>query len=131
MGQDLHGIVGADAVESPGEIGTLAYYCDCTIVDAFSDRGRVISEIELRERDGDALATALLRLNYAQVDLDQKPPAGRLPPELRGSPGARGTGSVADRPVGGWPGPHRSAARPMSSPIALPAHDRGGLSYCS
>ena len=27
----------------PGEIGTLAYYCDCTIVDAFSDRGRIIA----------------------------------------------------------------------------------------
>jgi hypothetical protein len=60
-------------VESPGEIGTLAYYCDCAIVDAFSDRGRVIAEIEFRERDVDALAAALLRLNYAHLDPNQKP----------------------------------------------------------
>jgi hypothetical protein len=73
MGEDLHGIVGTDAVESPGEIGTLAYYCDCAIVDAFSDRGRVIEAIEARERDSDDLAAALLRLNYAHLDFGEQP----------------------------------------------------------
>lgn len=72
MGADLHAIVGADAVESPGEIGTLAYYCDCAIVDGFSDRGRVIGAIEARERAG-GLGARLLRLNYAHLDRDQTP----------------------------------------------------------
>ncbi len=72
MGTDLHRIVGTGAVESPGEIGTLAYYCDCAIVDPFSDRGRVIATIEARERGG-GLAAALLRLNYAHLDRDQQP----------------------------------------------------------
>jgi hypothetical protein len=88
MGQDLHGIVGTSAVESPGEIGTLAYYCDCAIVDAFSDRGRVIDAIEARERESDDLAAALLRLDYVHLDVSQQPrPVGyrlhyeaRLPP---------------------------------------------------
>ena len=72
MGTDVERIVGADAVESPGEIGTLAYYCDCTIVDAFSDRGRIIPAIEARERAG-GLGSALLRLNYLHLDRDQAP----------------------------------------------------------
>jgi hypothetical protein len=72
MGTDLRGIVGPAAVESPGEIGTLAYYCDCTIVDAFSDRGRVIAAIEAREQAG-GLGGALLRLNYLHLDRDQAP----------------------------------------------------------
>jgi hypothetical protein len=73
MGEDLHRIVGTSAVESPGEIGTLAYYCDCAIVDAFSDRGRVIDAIEARERESDDLAAALLRLNYAHLVLSTRP----------------------------------------------------------
>jgi hypothetical protein len=72
MGADLHRIVGTGAVESPGEIGTLAYYCDCAIVDAFSDRGRVIGAIEAREQAG-GLGAALLRLNYAHLNRDQQP----------------------------------------------------------
>ncbi|HEX5813097.1 MAG TPA: hypothetical protein VFY38_13390, partial [Pseudonocardia sp.] len=78
MGEDLHRVVGAGAVESPGEIGTLAYYCDCAIVDAFSDRGRVIGAIEARERAG-GLGAALLRLNYAHLDRAQQP----LPVDFR------------------------------------------------
>ena len=35
-------------VIAPPEIGTLAYYCECSIVDAFSDRGRVVPLIEER-----------------------------------------------------------------------------------
>ncbi|HEY0816873.1 MAG TPA: hypothetical protein VGE11_26660 [Pseudonocardia sp.] len=73
MGQDLHGIVGTHAVESPGEIGTLAYYCDCAIVDDFSDRGRVIDAIEASERKSDDLAAALLRLNYDHLNTGQQP----------------------------------------------------------
>jgi len=72
MGTDLRPLVGTAAVESPGEIGTLAYYCDCTIVDAFSDRGRIIPAIEARERAG-GLGSALLRLNYLHLDRDQAP----------------------------------------------------------
>jgi hypothetical protein len=72
MGTDLRPLVGTAAVESPGEIGTLAYYCDCTIVDAFSDRGRVIAAIEAREQAG-GLGAALLRLNYLHLDRGQAP----------------------------------------------------------
>lgn len=73
MGEDLHRIVGTGAVESPGEIGTLAYYCDCAIVDAFSDRGRVIGAIETGELTSGPLTAALLRLNYTHLDATQQP----------------------------------------------------------
>jgi len=72
MGANLRPLVGTAAVESPGEIGTLAYYCDCTIVDAFSDRGHVIAAIEAREQAG-GLGAALLRLNYLHLDRAQAP----------------------------------------------------------
>ena len=72
MGTDLRRIVGPAAVESPGEIGTLAYYCDCTIVDAFSDRGRILGAIEAREQ-APGLGAALVRLNYLHLDRDQPP----------------------------------------------------------
>jgi hypothetical protein len=38
MGTQLHGLLGGASVRSPGEIGTLAYYCRCDIRDCFSDR---------------------------------------------------------------------------------------------
>ena len=34
--------VGDATVEAPPEIGTRAYFCECAIVDAFADRGRVV-----------------------------------------------------------------------------------------
>lgn len=75
MGEDLGRIVGRGAVESPGEIGTLAYYCDCAIVDAFSDRGRVIGAIQARERSSGRLTSLLLRANYVRLDVTQLPRA--------------------------------------------------------
>lgn len=72
IGRELGQIVGDTPVHSPGEVGALAYYCDCTIVDAFSDRGRVIVAIEAREQAG-GLGAALLRLNYLHLDRDQAP----------------------------------------------------------
>jgi hypothetical protein len=49
---------GNHAVGSPGEIGALAFYCDCRIVDLFSDRGDAANEdvprlVELRRRPSD------------------------------------------------------------------------------
>ncbi|HET6257221.1 hypothetical protein [Pseudonocardia sp.] len=73
IGDDLRGIVGAGTVESPGEIGTLAYYCDCRIVDPFSDRGRVLGAIAAREEQSGWLARTLIRLNYLHLDRTQQP----------------------------------------------------------
>lgn len=68
IGEDVARIVGTATVEGPGEIGTLAYYCGCTILDPFSDRGLIIETIEDAERD-----SPLLQVNYLHLDHAQQP----------------------------------------------------------
>jgi hypothetical protein len=67
-GEALSDRVGDAVVRSPGEIGTLAYYCRCDIVDAFSDRGRLPALIEQREREAGPVVRRLLRWNFAHLD---------------------------------------------------------------
>lgn len=77
IGKDLRGPARAGPIGSPGEIGTLAYYCECTIVDKFSDRGRVIQLIEQRIDAAGPVEGLLLRLNYAFLPDDIAPIAVR------------------------------------------------------
>jgi hypothetical protein len=65
----LHGAT----VQSPEEIGTLAYFCDCAIVDEFSDRGQAIELIDRQRAKAGALSAVLLDVNYAWLRHDQKP----------------------------------------------------------
>lgn len=71
LGERLRGAT----VRSPGEIGTLAYYCDCAIVDEFSDRGLVLEKVNLRMDTADSVTGLLLRLNYAKLDRTTPPRA--------------------------------------------------------
>lgn len=74
VGEEIGEIVGDDAVKSPGEIGTLAYACECTIVDEFSDRGVIINErIIPRLEESGPVGDLLLRANYANLDYSRKP----------------------------------------------------------
>ncbi|MGH3981558.1 MAG: hypothetical protein ACRDST_02405 [Pseudonocardiaceae bacterium] len=57
-------------ISSPGEIGTLAYFCDCAIVDAFSDRGAMNEVIRLREQQAGPVKRRLFQLNYRYLDRD-------------------------------------------------------------
>jgi hypothetical protein len=52
-------------VVSPSEVGTLAYFCDCEVVDFISDPGRIEPLIALRAQQSGPLMRQLLRLNYA------------------------------------------------------------------
>ncbi len=65
--------VGAATVTSPGEIGTLAYFCECAIVDSFSDRGRVVPLVEERMAEAGPVARLALKLNYWHLDHDLQP----------------------------------------------------------
>jgi hypothetical protein len=69
IGQSLQGEQGL-VVSSPGEIGTLAYFCECDIVDMFSDRGAVLPLIQQREDEAGPLMQQLLRLNFVNLDRD-------------------------------------------------------------
>lgn len=80
IGREVGAIVGDAPVRSPGEIGTLAYFCDCTIVDEFSDRGLIIADRLLPRLDqSGTLSRLILRANYANLDYGQRP----VQPEYR------------------------------------------------
>lgn len=61
-------------VRSPGEIGTIAYFCDCTVVDGFSDRALIARTLADRVMTADEIERTILRLNYAR--LKTGPPIG-------------------------------------------------------
>ncbi|WP_329053171.1 hypothetical protein OG738_10365 [Amycolatopsis sp. NBC_01488] len=68
IGQELASIAHGRTVETAGEIGALAYACDCELVDEFSDRGAVDPAItETKRRSGD-LGRALLEANFHNFD---------------------------------------------------------------
>jgi hypothetical protein len=69
IGRELGQIVGDTPVHSPGEVGALAYFCECTIVDRFSDRGTLSDEIRDARHD-----SWLYRLNYLDLDIPQLRP---------------------------------------------------------
>ncbi|HEX9334255.1 MAG TPA: hypothetical protein VF892_00155, partial [Pseudonocardiaceae bacterium] len=54
VGQQLHGLVGNRGVQSAGEIGAIAYFCDCEILDVFSDPGDAdnLINIEINRHPG-------------------------------------------------------------------------------
>ena len=77
VGRDLGARVGDETVIAPPEVGTLAYFCECSIVDAFADRGRVVPLIDERIAAAGPLARRALDLNYLLLDHDQLPRPAR------------------------------------------------------
>jgi hypothetical protein len=69
LGQRLDGA----SVASPGEIGTLAYYCQCAILDVFSDRGEAVSLVQQRIATANPLMSLALRVNYHWLDRSAGP----------------------------------------------------------
>lgn len=73
VGREMGQLVGNDEVISPGEIGTLAYYCHCAIVDQFSDPGRSLIFVRKQLHSADGVRGWLLRLNYRNMPRDTQP----------------------------------------------------------
>ncbi|MFZ0119238.1 MAG: hypothetical protein WAL99_07275 [Pseudonocardiaceae bacterium] len=80
---------GGRAVGSPGEIGALSFYCDCRIVDLFSDRGDAANWIEDRMRKAGTVMRWLLKLNYHNLD---RHPAVHRDGQLIFEPASQGAG---------------------------------------
>jgi hypothetical protein len=80
LGTELAAAEPGATVESPGEIGTIAYYCQCAVVDKFSDRGRVIGALDEREAESGRIGGFLLRLDHRNLDrsLQPRPVSARL-----------------------------------------------------
>ncbi len=73
IGAAVGAIVGDEPVEAPGEIGTLAYACGCTMVDYFSDRGIAVGLVEQRTAQAGTLMRTLLDANFTRLDRDDEP----------------------------------------------------------
>ncbi|MGY1838262.1 MULTISPECIES: hypothetical protein [unclassified Modestobacter] len=73
VGEDVGRLVGDATVIAPPEIGTLAYACECSIVDAFSDPGRTLPLIEERIDQSGSVGTALLEANFVRRDESVQP----------------------------------------------------------
>ncbi|MGH3752895.1 MAG: hypothetical protein ACRDRP_09395 [Pseudonocardiaceae bacterium] len=51
-------------VETFGEVGALAYFCDCTVVDRFSDRAQVAELLRAKRSEAGSVVRTLLDWNY-------------------------------------------------------------------
>ena len=85
VGTALGERVGDDTVAVVGEIGTLAYFCECALVNEFSDRGVIVSAIDRRLADAGPAMRRVLELNYQRLDRSQQPRPTDY--ELRYEPG--------------------------------------------
>ena len=98
------------SVQSAGEIGAISYYCECVIVDRFSDRGLLLPDLENREADAGASGW-LWRLNFRNLDADALRTEGPIPLDyrlVRLEPGETSPQSVLEWPVTSpWTGDHR------------------------
>jgi hypothetical protein len=73
IGKAVRARVGRATVAGPGEIGALAYYCECDMTDVYSDRGIALDLIKGRIGNAGLLSKQLLELNYELLDRDLKP----------------------------------------------------------
>lgn len=64
VAEDISNLTPGATVVSPSEVGILAYFCDCEIVDFISDPGRTERDIALRAQQSGPLMRQLLKLNY-------------------------------------------------------------------
>jgi hypothetical protein len=51
-------------VETFGEVGALDYFCDCTVVDRFSDRAQVAELLRAKRAEAGPVVRTLLDWNY-------------------------------------------------------------------
>lgn len=64
---DIRRLAPGSAIATAGEIGTLAYYCRCMVIDDFSDRSRIAQELRDR-RNRPSPIRNVWRLNYQHLD---------------------------------------------------------------
>jgi hypothetical protein len=78
IGKRLPALIGNQPVAAGGEIGAIAFYCECRIIDEFSDRGRMFGLIEQSKQSTDAIGRRLIDLNFQHLDRGMKPTVPRF-----------------------------------------------------
>ncbi|MTD59541.1 hypothetical protein [Amycolatopsis pithecellobii] len=74
VGQELaQRIPPGSTVESPGEIGTIAYFCDCELIDGFSDQGLLGPQIRQRIDEAGPVMAWFFRIDYRNFDWAKQP----------------------------------------------------------
>lgn len=73
IGSDVGKLVGDATVKAPPEIGTVAFACDCNVVDVFSDPGITLPSIEKRIEEAGPVMRWLLEANFSRLDRTQQP----------------------------------------------------------
>ena len=73
IGTEVGELVGDATVKAPPEIGTVAYACNCNVVDVFSDPGITLPSIEKRIDEAGPVMKWLLELNFSRLDRTQQP----------------------------------------------------------
>lgn len=73
VGRDVGKMVGNATVAAPPELGTVAYACDCDVVDVFSDPGLDVPLIQQRIDEAGTLTRFLLRANFHHLDRSVRP----------------------------------------------------------
>lgn len=95
-------------VRTANEIGALAYYCRCTVVDRFSDRAALAPDLQARMAES-GVTGWLWRSNFRFLDLDALTDAGPIPLDhrlLRASPTDRAPETLVGWPITSpWTGP--------------------------
>jgi hypothetical protein len=89
-------------VQSPGEVGTLAYFCRCAVVDGLSDRGYLPGALDRLLPTMPAPVRAALDLNYRHLDRRSPVTATWRVTSGLDAPGPTGPGFRLD---GSWPDP--------------------------
>lgn len=105
IGVDVGRIAGGRGVRSPGELGAIAYFCDCSVLDDFSDRGLVVERLPYWLDHGGPVSRVVLRWNFHFLDRAQRPVRPRLELTVMSTPPADALGTWrVDSP---WTGPGR------------------------
>lgn len=78
MAESISAAKPGSTIVSPAEVGTLAYFCECQIVDDLSDPGRTAEHISEQLDQAGPLTRALLSINYLH-----RAPAEPIPAEYR------------------------------------------------
>lgn len=73
IGRDVGRIVGTGRVQSPGEIGAIAYFCACEVVDAFADRGQLLPLIEQVKEQNTPTMRRVIDLNFRHLNNNLRP----------------------------------------------------------
>ena len=115
IGAQVGRLAGGRTVASFGEIGAVAYFCDCAMLDEFSDRGAVVGLVNAKLATGSTLKRDLLSWNFRFLDRTQRPATPQLVLTYTGAPVANALGAWRVHTMWLGPGPYYISLVPRAT----------------